>query len=294
MRWPSLSPRHRSPWQRMRTVHPVLLVALLLAMMAALGAFTVTDATAAPVADQTVYVVRTGDTLGRIAARFGVSVSALAKANGIANPNRIYIGQRLVIPGAGGSPSAPAPSPAPATSSIHIVQPGDTLSKIAVRYRTTVAALAAANGLANPDRIWIGQRLRISGGGATPAPAPAPGPAGGRWIDINLSTQRLTAYQGNTPVFSALISGGLPRTPTVVGRFKIYTKLTSTRMSGPGYDLPNVPYTMYFYKGYAIHGTYWHNNFGRPMSHGCVNMRTQDAAWLFNWASVGTLVVSHW
>ncbi len=111
---------------------------------------------------------------------------------------------------------------------------------------------------------------------------------------MNLSAQTLTAYQGNTPVFSALISGGLAGTPTVVGRFKIYTKLTSTRMTGPGYDLPNVPYTMYFYRGYAIHGTYWHNNFGTPMSHGCVNMRTQDAAWVFNWASIGTAVVTHW
>ena len=59
-------------------------------------------------------------------------------------------------------------------------------------------------------------------------------------------------------------------------------------------DLPNVPYTMYFYKGYGIHGTYWHHNFGHPMSHGCVNMRTSDAAWLFNWASVGTPVVTHY
>ena len=65
-------------------------------------------------------------------------------------------------------------------------------------------------------------------------------------------------------------------------------------MSGPDYYLPQVPYTMYFYKGYAIHGTYWHNNFGHPMSHGCVNMRTDDAAWLFNWASIGTPVVTHW
>jgi lipoprotein-anchoring transpeptidase ErfK/SrfK len=80
----------------------------------------------------------------------------------------------------------------------------------------------------------------------------------------------------------------------VVGRFRIQTKLRSTRMSGPGYNLPNVPYTMYFYRGYAIHGTYWHNNFGHPMSHGCVNMRTGDAAWVYNWAPVGTTVVTHY
>lgn len=64
-------------------------------------------------------------------------------------------------------------------------------------------------------------------------------------------------------------------------------------MTGPDYYLPDVPYTMYFYKGYGIHGTYWHDNFGTPMSHGCVNMRTSEAAWLFDFASVGTLVNVH-
>ena len=57
--------------------------------------------------------------------------------------------------------------------------------------------------------------------------------------------------------------------------------------------IADVPWTMYFYGGYAIHGTYWHNNFGTPMSHGCVNMRTSEAKWLFNWAPRGTLVVVH-
>jgi LysM repeat protein len=242
------------------------------------------------------YVVRSGDTLNSIAARYGVSPSTLARTNGISNPNRIYIGQRLVIPGSA-APVAQA-RPAVAASSgggIYIVRAGDTLARIAARYGTTVSKLMALNGIRNPNVIWVGQRLRVSGSGAiTPSPVKPPVSTGGRWIDVNLSRQRLTAYQGNTPVFSTLISGGLPRTPTVVGRFKIYTKLTATRMRGPGYDLPNVPYTMYFYKGYAIHGTYWHNNFGRPMSHGCVNMRTSDAAWLFNWARIGTPVVTHW
>jgi lipoprotein-anchoring transpeptidase ErfK/SrfK len=65
-------------------------------------------------------------------------------------------------------------------------------------------------------------------------------------------------------------------------------------MSGPGYYLPNVPYVMYFYRGYGIHGTYWHNNFGTPMSHGCVNFPTDDAGWLFDFASVGTVVNVHY
>ena len=131
----------------------------------------------------------------------------------------------------------------------------------------------------------------------TPAPAPSVG-AGERWIDVNLSTQTLTAYEGDTAVFSTLVSTGKAWTPTVVGTFPIYVKYTSARMTGgygaDYYDLPNVPYVMYFYQGYGLHGTYWHSNFGTPMSHGCVNLSTPDAQWLFSWASVGTNVVSHY
>jgi lipoprotein-anchoring transpeptidase ErfK/SrfK len=65
-------------------------------------------------------------------------------------------------------------------------------------------------------------------------------------------------------------------------------------MSGPGYYLPNVPYVMYFHGGYGLHGTTWHANFGHPMSHGCVNLPTSEAEWLFNWAQVGTMVNIHY
>jgi lipoprotein-anchoring transpeptidase ErfK/SrfK len=111
---------------------------------------------------------------------------------------------------------------------------------------------------------------------------------------VDLSQQMLYAYEGDTIVASFLVSTGVPAFPTVTGKFHIYIKLESTLMAGPGYYLPNVPYTMYFYKGYGIHGTYWHNNFGQPMSHGCVNMYTPDAEWLFYWASEGTLVNIHY
>ncbi len=115
-----------------------------------------------------------------------------------------------------------------------------------------------------------------------------------RWIDVNLSTQSLVAYEGDTPVYNALVSSGLPQCPTVTGQFRTYIKYESQTMNGYllGYDyyLPDVPYVMYFYKDYAIHGAYWHNNFGQPMSHGCVNTSIPDAGWLFNWAPVGTLV----
>ena len=115
-----------------------------------------------------------------------------------------------------------------------------------------------------------------------------------RWFDINLSTQRMYAYDGDKLIKTFTVSTGLPATPTVTGRFRIYVKYTSTLMSGPGYYLPGVPWTMYFYNGYGIHGTYWHSNFGYPMSHGCVNMRNEDAEWAFNFAGVGTLVNIHY
>lgn len=127
-----------------------------------------------------------------------------------------------------------------------------------------------------------------------PAARPAGVGDGERWINVNLSTQTLVAYEGDAPVYEAFISSGLPQWPTVTGQFRTYMKYESQTMNGYllGYDyyLPDVPYVMYFYEDYAIHGTYWHNNFGTPMSHGCVNVSTPDAGWLFNWAPVGTLV----
>ena len=107
------------------------------------------------------------------------------------------------------------------------------------------------------------------------------------------SLRMLYAYDGETLVNSFLVSTGTYLHPTVTGQFHIYVKYRYTLMTGPGYYLPDVPYTMYFYEGYGIHGTYWHNNFGHPMSHGCVNMRTSEAGWLYEWASVGTLVNVH-
>lgn len=117
---------------------------------------------------------------------------------------------------------------------------------------------------------------------------------GERWIDVDLTNQRVYAYEGDVVVNSFIVSTGTWMTPTVTGKYKIYVKIRSGSMRGPGYFLPDVPYIMYFHKGYGLHGTYWHNNFGTPMSHGCVNLRTDEAGWLFGWASVGTVVNVHY
>ena len=132
-----------------------------------------------------------------------------------------------------------------------------------------------------------------------PAPsAPLPDIArsgnGVRWIDVDLTNQAVYAYEGDAMVNSFIVSTGTWMYPTVTGEYKVYVKYRYANMHGPGYFLPDVPYVMYFYKSYGLHGTYWHNNFGTPMSHGCVNLRIDDAGWLYNWASIGTVVNVHY
>jgi lipoprotein-anchoring transpeptidase ErfK/SrfK len=116
----------------------------------------------------------------------------------------------------------------------------------------------------------------------------------GRWIDVNLSEQMVYVYEGDVLVNSFVVSTGVAGTPTVTGKYKIYVKVRVQDMRGPGYHLKDVPYVMFFYGDYGLHGTYWHNNFGTPMSRGCVNLTIDDAAWLYNWASVGTVVNVHY
>ncbi|MCF2706479.1 LysM peptidoglycan-binding domain-containing protein [Arcanobacterium haemolyticum] len=123
--------------------------------------------------------VEAGDTLSSIAQRYGSTVAALASANGIANPDRIYVGQKLTIPGSSAPASTPAAAstPTPVAAGTYTVAQGDTLSSIARQFGTSVAAIAAANGISNPNRIYVGQVLSIAGAAsATPvveAPAAA-------------------------------------------------------------------------------------------------------------------------
>jgi lipoprotein-anchoring transpeptidase ErfK/SrfK len=112
-----------------------------------------------------------------------------------------------------------------------------------------------------------------------------------RWIEINLTEQKLSAWQGNKLVYTINVSTGKRSTPTLTGVFAVQTKLRTARMRSSDYDIPDVPYTMYYDGNYAIHGAYWHNNFGIPVSHGCVNLPPKKARLLFDWAKVGTPVI---
>lgn len=116
-----------------------------------------------------------------------------------------------------------------------------------------------------------------------------------KWIDLSILRQTLVAYQGRSPVFATLVStgrGGMgdPETEfaTPRGTFMIYAKHVSATMDGEddasdSYSLLDVPFVQYFHKGFALHGTYWHDEFGKIRSHGCVNLAAYDAAWLFEW-----------
>lgn len=238
-------------------------------------------------------IVTYGDTLDSIAARNGTTVEALLQANSLPSSRFVLVGQRLVIPSGN---SVPAPISAPAGSGVYTVSPGDTVRNISARFGTTVEALAGANGLSNLNYIFIGQRLIIPGGLKIPAPAnPPTAPVNGKWILVDISDQRITAYDGTTVLKTVLVSTGVARHPTPIGSYKVYLKVASQTMSGgtgsERYVLPGVPWIMYFAGENAVHGTYWHKNFGKPMSHGCVNLTIADAKWFYDWAPLGTPVI---
>jgi len=117
-----------------------------------------------------------------------------------------------------------------------------------------------------------------------------------KWIEVDLSEQKIRAWEGNNLFLESLVSTG-KTFPTPTGEFRIWVKFKYTKMSGGSKDnntyyyLPNVPYTMYFYNSFGLHGTYWHNNFGHRMSHGCVNVAYSNMEDLYNFSEVGTKVV---
>lgn len=134
-------------------------------------------------ATSVVHVVAPGENLFRISLRYNVTMASIISANGIGNANLIFVGQRLTIPAPGTTPPPVvvtpvpgSPTAVPPTASQYVVVRGDTLATIARRFNTTYQAIAAANGITNPNLIYVGQRLNISGGGTTPPPVVTPVP----------------------------------------------------------------------------------------------------------------------
>jgi LysM repeat protein len=164
---------------------------------------------------QTVYVVQPGDTLFSIARRFNVNLATLAAANGIVDPSRILAGQRLVIPtGAAATTTTTTTVTTTTTGQVHIVQPGENLFRISLRYGVSMAALAAANGISNPSLIYVGQRLVIPAGGTvttTATTSAASSPAGASSVGAPAaavpSSGTTTFYLNGRPV----AAGRFPR-----------------------------------------------------------------------------------
>ncbi|MFN8530482.1 MAG: L,D-transpeptidase family protein [Anaerolineae bacterium] len=203
-------------------------------------------------------------------------------ADGIFELTMFEVEPPVLLSGANANPDA---------RTLYVVQPGQELALIAREFGVTLDDILQFNEIANPDLIYAGQELVIPAAGEyIPANVPPAPLAQGRSIVVSTGEQRIYAYENGQLVRTHLVSTGLADSPTVLGDYRIYVKYQATDMVGPGYFLPQVPYTMYFYQGYGIHGTYWHNSFGRPMSHGCVNLPTPEAEWFFNWADVGTMV----
>ena len=122
------------------------------------------------------------------------------------------------------------------------------------------------------------------------SPAPPEVEPGGRWLDVDLEAQVLVAYEGERPVYATLISSGKPGSDTPEGLFRIGAKYAEADMTGTGarrgdrYRVATVPWTMFFEGDYALHTAYWHDRFGEPMSHGCINLAPRDARVLYAWA----------
>lgn len=188
------------------------------------------------------------------------------------------------------STQIPSPTPSPTPTQLpknYIVKEGDTLGKIADLYQVPIISIILNNDIGNANLIYSGQVLAIPDSKEIPQRVNKEA----KQIIVVLSLQKVFVYEKGVLINDFIVSTGLPNTPTVLGSYQIYTKYDSTRMTGEGYDMPNVPWTMYFYQGYSFHGTYWHSNFGQPMSHGCVNMKTEEAKWLYDWAPLGTNVL---
>ena len=180
-------PIRRVPLPAFRALAAAAAAGLLLAGAAGARAATVT--------------VGPGDTLSAIAARNGTTVAALAAANGIRNPNRVVAGRRLTVPGAGAG-SSPGGS-----GGSYVVRRGDTLGAIAARSGTSVAAISALNGIADPARIIAGRRIRIPSGGSAPASSSAPAAGGSYRVRAGDTLSAIAARHGTSAAAIAATNG---------------------------------------------------------------------------------------
>ncbi len=241
------------------------------------------------------YTVQAGDTLSGIARTFKLSAADLAVANNLLNPSQIYPGQVLTIPGA---PNAASAAYAPREAgSIHIVQPGETLTGIASRYGISPWVVTQANNISNPSLVYSGQVLTIPG--RTALTTTAPSPASSKAIVVDVSEQRAYVYENDRLLWTFVVSTGLPGLDTWRGEYTIQNKLPMAYASTWGIQMP---YWMGIYWAGPLQNGFhalpiqpggyrlWEGYLGTPVSYGCIILSDQDAQTLYNWAEIGTYV----
>lgn len=165
---------------------------------------------------------------------------------------------------------------------------GESVSRFTIAQLTGKSKTIEGRGYFETEEGWW---LRdIDAAVTRPGPPPKGLAPGEKWIDINVSTQSLIAYEGDKPVYATIVSTGRSEYPTVLGEFRVRDKHIAATMSDEeaedgAYSIQDVPWILYFQGGYAIHGAFWHSSFGRVRSHGCVNMTPHDAKQIFDWVS---------
>jgi LysM repeat protein len=244
-----------------------------------------------------VYTVQPGDTLSSIAAQHGTSANALVRANGLVNANYIYAGQRLVIPAGGSSDGDGGQG---GEGQIYTVRRGDTLASIAYLRETTAWAIANANGLANPNYIYPGQRLRIPAAGSA---VPVPATGGAQRIVVDLSEQRMYVWQNGQLLWNWRVSTGRPGQATAVGHYQVLNKIPNAYAYTWSLQMPY--WLGIYWAGSLQNGIHalpiqangqrlWEGYLGSPVSFGCVILSTENAKTLYNWAAIGTPVDVIW
>jgi LysM repeat protein len=243
---------------------------------------------------RTIYTVKLGDTLAGIAARNGITMNALIEANGISNPDLLWVGQKLLIPGAPAGGSVPTPAVRQAK---YKVKPGDTLGRIAMQYNTTAAAIARANGIISPDLIYVGMELVIPGK-TTPMPLLYPGRVTS--FVVSISQQRCWVYQGPAIVAVWRCSTGQRGAGTRVGSYFVQSKLPLAY--GSTWDIW-MPYWLGIYwaggSENGIHGIpynpsgwrLWEGYVGTPVTYGCILLDDENAKTLYDLAYIGMPVI---
>jgi LysM repeat protein len=249
-------------------------------------------------ADGVVHVVRSGETLATIAARYGTSASAIARANGLANADLIRVGQRLAIPGRGSS-SNTAPKPS-APRGVYVVKKGDTLNGIARKLGISATALARANGISDPNRIYPGQRLAMPGSsGAAPALPSYSGKAS-KFV-ASISQQRCWLYQGGAVIAKWACSTGRRGAATRPGTYKVQSKLGKAWGSSWNFWMPY--WLGIYWAGSTENGIHglpynpktgaqtWAGMVGTKITFGCVMLENPHANMLWDMAWIGMPVI---